>query len=78
MSAASCACTCCKFCAALFACAVARDSAYRVDTPATVTKSRLTPPALARFTESCISIPVHCALSDDDVGRIVDAVKGGW
>jgi perosamine synthetase len=35
-------------------------------------------PALARFTESCISIPVHCALSDDDVGRIVDAVKGGW
>jgi perosamine synthetase len=35
-------------------------------------------PKLARFTESHISLPLHPYLSDEDVQRVIDAVRGGW
>ena len=35
-------------------------------------------PAQRRFDETQISIPVHQNLTDDEVGQIIAAVRGGW
>jgi len=35
-------------------------------------------PVLDRFCQSYICIPLHHAISDEQAGRIVDAIKGGW
>lgn len=35
-------------------------------------------PQLTRFTESHVSLPLHPELSDEDVRRIVDAIRAGW
>ena len=35
-------------------------------------------PAQRRFDETQISIPVHQKLTDDEVGQIIAAVRGGW
>jgi len=35
-------------------------------------------PTLDRFCQSYICIPLHHAISDEQAGRIVDAIKGGW
>ena len=35
-------------------------------------------PALAKFTETHMSIPVHEFLTDGDVERVIRAIEGGW
>ncbi len=35
-------------------------------------------PELAHFTETHVSLPLHTGLSDDDVRRVIEAVRGGW
>lgn len=35
-------------------------------------------PELARFTETHVSLPLHPGLSDDDVQRVIEAIRGGW
>jgi perosamine synthetase len=35
-------------------------------------------PGLERFSRSYIALPVHMHLADDDVGRIIDAIRSGW
>lgn len=35
-------------------------------------------PDLARFDASFIAIPAHAHLSDEDVGRVIAAIRGGW
>jgi len=35
-------------------------------------------PNMARFSETMISIPIHQALSYDDIEYIVKSIKGGW
>jgi dTDP-4-amino-4,6-dideoxygalactose transaminase len=35
-------------------------------------------PELARFTETHVSLPLHPYLSDEDVDRVIESVRGGW
>jgi perosamine synthetase len=35
-------------------------------------------PELARFTATHVSLPLYPQLSDEDVQRVIDAVRGGW
>jgi perosamine synthetase len=35
-------------------------------------------PELARFTVTHVSLPLHPQLTDEDVQRVIDAVRGGW
>jgi len=35
-------------------------------------------PILDKYAQTNISIPLHYKLTDDDVGRIIRAIRGGW
>jgi perosamine synthetase len=35
-------------------------------------------PELTRFTETHVSLPLHPFLTDDDIQRVIAAVRGGW
>jgi len=35
-------------------------------------------PELARFTDTHVSLPIHPRLADEDVQRVIDAVRAGW
>ncbi|MBU4202910.1 MAG: DegT/DnrJ/EryC1/StrS family aminotransferase [Acidobacteria bacterium] len=50
----------------------------RIDTHSVFAPKSDDLPNLARFDETQISLPVHPLLTDDDVARIIQAVRKGW
>lgn len=50
----------------------------RIDRNALCGGERADLPELAHFTQTHVSLPLHPYLSDEDVQRVIDAVRGGW
>jgi perosamine synthetase len=68
-----------EFCRALSARDVESSVVHlRIDRNEVCGGERLDLPELARFTQTHVSLPLHPFLSDDDVGRVIDAVRRGW
>lgn len=50
----------------------------RIDRNALCGGERVDLPELARFTRTHVSLPLHPYLSDEDISRVIDAVRTGW
>jgi perosamine synthetase len=50
----------------------------RIDRNPVCGGERATLPVLSRFTQTHVSLPLHPLLTDEEVGRVIDAVRSGW